>query len=530
MVSAHAELTSSTPSSGSVVPVPPNAVVLTFTEGVTPAFRAIRLTDSSGKPIELGEVTQTADDTITVAINAALDDGTYVVAWRVASDDSHLLSGAFAFSVGAVEATPPQLVQDALAAANAGAPNDVWIDLGRLLSYAGLAASIGGLVALAICAPAALSSRRAAVALWTGVGVVVAGTTLMGAAQSEGLEGSWTNWGAVLDTPSGRWWALRIVGALLFGVVITRRRRLLTSPGARWRAGLGAIALLLVTAAAGHAISGRSVRIGLLATVLHLAAMAMWVGGLSMLVLVVPRRTFWPAAGRFSPLALASVAVLAVTGTVNAWRQTGGVNQLLSTTYGRTLLIKLAVVMAVLAVAGISRSVLGRGAPAHEAGDGDGDGTTTSAPRTLRRAVTVEAVGALVILAITSILAGSPPPVTATAANRSTTTSVSVLQDGYAATIELEPPVTGGATINVTITEPGGGFNCECADRVAITASLPGSDAPPSEFPTTVLAPNQFSSADINLSVPGTWEITASATWADGRRIDFTGRFDVRLP
>ena len=58
--------------------------------------------DVSGRELDVGEPRHpSGDDTRVVASAPDLGDGSYVVAWRVVSADSHPINGAFTFDVGA---------------------------------------------------------------------------------------------------------------------------------------------------------------------------------------------------------------------------------------------------------------------------------------------------------------------------------------------------------------------------------------------------------------------------------------------
>lgn len=529
-VSAHTDLLASTPAANSVLPTAPTEIVLTFTEGVTPTVDAIRLVDSDGTAVALGAVSQArGDDTLVVAIPGTLDNGTYVVAWRAVSVDSHPISGAFLFSVGEAEATDPSLVENVLNANDAGAPNGEWIRIGRVFSFLGLALGPGSASVIVLCAPALLTSRRTATLLRTGVGFAIGGTALMISAQAATIGDSWTDWAAVVDTSSGRWWLVRIIGAALGGVAVGFRRLLLTSRPVRWFGALAAVMLLSVTAAGGHAISGRAVPVGLVASVGHLAAMSMWVGGLAMLLLVAPLRSFWSIAIRFSPVGLASVAVLTITGVANGWRQMGTLGGFTDSAYGRALLTKLVVVVIVVSIAAVSRWMLRDEVESVESVATDG--STESAglhrgSRLLTRAVTAEALGALVILGVTSVLVGSPPPVDAVRAAAAAPASVSVVQEDRIAQIDLEPAVTGGTTMHVTITSPGGGL--DRADEITVTARMPTQGVAPIDIDTTVAGPNHVTTNDANFPIAGVWEITVTARYGEFDQVVFTGQLEVR--
>ena len=84
--SAHAELISSDPAAGSVLPSSPGEIVLRFTEAVDPTDDAVRLVAADGTPVATRPVTQDlGSDSVTATIPDQLADGSYVVAWSVVS-------------------------------------------------------------------------------------------------------------------------------------------------------------------------------------------------------------------------------------------------------------------------------------------------------------------------------------------------------------------------------------------------------------------------------------------------------------
>ena len=104
---------------------------------------------------------------------------------------------------------------------------------------------------------------------------------------------------------------------------------------------------------------------------LHVAAAAVWIGGLAQLVLVVPHATRGladgardrarrQALGRFSTLALGSVIVIAVTGAGRALWEVGAVSQVWSTGYGRTLIVKSVLFAGLIALGYRNRHALDR--------------------------------------------------------------------------------------------------------------------------------------------------------------------------
>jgi copper transport protein len=158
------------------------------------------------------------------------------------------------------------------------------------------------------------------------------------------------------------------------------------------------------------------------------------------------------ATARFSKLALPAIVVLALSGTVQAWRQTGTWASLWQTTYGHLLVAKLIVVCALVVAAYASRDVLRlRLVPALRVALGPGAARREAEPddaRELRNGVWVEAGLAIVILAITAALVNSQPAREAAAATPRTVTanlSAPPMRFGVAA----QPALPGNNTIVV---------------------------------------------------------------------------------
>src|SRR5437879_5840458 len=109
------------------------------------------------------------------------------------------------------------------------------------------------------------------------------------------------------------------------------------------------------------------------------------------------------AARRFSRGALVCVLALVLTGTLNAATQVATVAGLVGTTYGRLLVLKLALLLPILALAAVNRR---RHLP--QLG---GDGATVGRPamRRLARFAGCEAALALLLLAVVAVMSATPP-------------------------------------------------------------------------------------------------------------------------
>ena len=94
----HAFLEHAEPRVGTTVASPPSSLVLTFTEGVEPAFSKVELTDGSGKRVDTGPLEHPESNVIAVTL-PGLAPGSYTVSWSVVSVDTHPTDGHFTFTV-----------------------------------------------------------------------------------------------------------------------------------------------------------------------------------------------------------------------------------------------------------------------------------------------------------------------------------------------------------------------------------------------------------------------------------------------
>ena len=484
--------------------------MLTFTEAVDIIDDSIRLVDADGDEVDVGDVRREGgDDTMAVDVGEELE-GTYVVAWRAVSADSHPISGAFTFSVGEPSATIPGLVDQVLAGDDTSSSSNDWVTVGRWLSYLGVAVTVGGFAVLTWLARALRSSRRSRLTIFVAANIGVIGTAIMLGAQASIVSGSWLDqdgWATVIESHAGRWWVARLVMLALVPVLLVVARPFLDRRATTIVAAAYGFALLLVVAAGGHGISGRAVGVGFTATVVHLAAMSLWVGGVTVLVLVVERSEIAATAARFSPVALGSVVALAVTGTINGWRQLGTLAAITDSTYGTWLIVKLLIVAGVIAAAALSRSRLRHGSGG------------------LRTSMVVESVGMIAVLAATAGLVSSPPPQSTLAAGAESI-SVTATQGDWVAQVDLIPATTGGTTMHVYVTSATGAL--DIASNIAVSATLPAQDLGPIDLPTFTAGPNHATSNDADFPLAGLWNIEVVARFGDFDQVVFNVNAEVR--
>lgn len=98
--SAHTRLESSTPEQGATVTAAPAEVMLTFNEPVDDTFNQVEVRGPGGTRVDDGAV-ETLDRQVRVALAPLAEAGTYEVAYRIVSGDSHPVEGRVTFEVSA---------------------------------------------------------------------------------------------------------------------------------------------------------------------------------------------------------------------------------------------------------------------------------------------------------------------------------------------------------------------------------------------------------------------------------------------
>ncbi len=214
----------------------------------------------------------------------------------------------------------------------------------------------------------------------------------------------------VTGTSWGRAWLGQVTAVVLsaFAFALASARGPRAEFG--WVAATATVALLAYTPAlAGHAAGAEHfVTPAITADVFHVVAGGVWMGTLSVMAAVLHfgrRRGASISRGRivdwvsaFSPLALGSSAILAATGLFAAWLHLGAVSALWNEPYGRTLSLKLFVLLGILAFGAYNW----RRAPGRVRDGGN--------PPRLPPTVTLELSAAGLLLLVTAVLTGTPPP------------------------------------------------------------------------------------------------------------------------
>jgi copper transport protein len=333
-------------------------------------------------------------------------------------------------------------------------------------------------------------------------------------------------WSAVLDTRFGHMAALRLVLLALavpLVLVTGRAPRSDADPVDEsdhkapapappwWSLAVGALSLgLFVTVAwAGHAGGGRFVGLALTVDVVHLGAMSIWLGGLVGLLAIGfaagdgdDRREVVP---RFSTLAFVCVITLVVTGSIQAWRQLGDLGAVTSTTYGRVLLVKLAIVAVLVGLAAYSRTIVRR---TYQTRDpvSVGPGALASTPEAddgdhLERSVAFEVLLGVAVLVVTAFLVNVPPGIEVVDAPW----TGRLAADELTVDVTIDPAATGPVEVHVFVLDEVG--RPVDVSGVIVEMSLPTDDIGPLEVPVESAGPGHYSALGYEIPFSGDWDV-----------------------
>lgn len=472
-VFAHAKLLRSEPAANSTLKQAPNSVELWFSEELESTVSTIIVTDQNGKHVDKNNVTLAEGNKKLLIDLEELGSGTYTVEWKALSTDQHTMKGKFTFNVALAENVvntstpthpsshttpqtarrPPGLPQASESTEESGS---TWMmSVVRWLQYLAMMSLVGGFAfTLLVLGPAlradggsvsvsgksdamALSLRRILFLSWWSVALLILTTFISLVQQAsavfdktiqESLSPSVL--GQVLTkTGYGGAWFLQegTAFALVFIIFLlgrTQKRSPAKEPGALWwTALLVGIVLLVAPSWTGHAAAAnKEFRLAVASDWLHLVAGAFWVGGLFHLALTIgPVLRGFDKRERpgmlhrivrlFTKVAIPTVILLVLAGSYNTWAHVESFGALWSTTYGRTLLLKLVLVTLMLALGALHNFHFGKKA-ARLSGSKEGEvgsGDHSKLGQGFSRSVIVEAVLGVAVLLITAILVFQTP-------------------------------------------------------------------------------------------------------------------------
>ena len=396
--SAHANLAESSPKPSEELEVPPERVIIWFTEPIETAFSSITVLDATGADVAAGdtEIDSTEPTAMWIAL-APLENGTYTVVWRnVSSVDGHRVTGSFLFAVGEPLGAESQIVAQEQPLLQS--PFDPMV---RWVIYIGIAVFAGGLFfELLISTRAArsedqhhalafaqfASTRFRTVAFSAIVLVILAQIAQLMLQTSIAFDDALAGLNptrlidVVTQSDWGRFWSWRFTAAILAVIALFGARQLIyrtkldlnpdetdelplttETPWGIAAIALSGIYLLLISLTSHNAATPTDIRwFAIVTDLIHISAATIWVGGIAYLVVGAsmtirsndPRShaALLQCASSFAPLAIVATAIIIASGIVSSLMQVT-IPEAIDTPYGRVLGAKVFLLGILLALA-----------------------------------------------------------------------------------------------------------------------------------------------------------------------------------
>jgi len=413
IASAHAILLRSDPAKDSVLSIAPKQVRMWYSEALNPAFSTAVVVNGENKRVDNRDAHVSSSDQteMDVTLQPNLPPAVYIVIWRTDSAaDGHILRGSFIFSIANADGTVPTLAPGANPGANAlgggnltglytgqfDGPtvfNLIMITLVELGAIFWMGAQLWINFVLSISSETHSEERAAneqsqrrferyfslptlIVLFLANIGVLVGqALNLTGGGLAQAISPTLL----VELATSGRfgiYWMMREVVILLaiilaIYMIVQQQRSRITRIALPIANLVLASALLIAITMSGHAaaVNPNIVSYAIIIDWLHLLAASLWVGGMMYIAtnyLPVLKRLHIPQQARslvtvlpyFSPLAIAGVVIMSITGPFSATFHLTSWQQFLSTAYGRALLVKIALIGGLLITSAIHLGIL----------------------------------------------------------------------------------------------------------------------------------------------------------------------------
>jgi copper transport protein len=567
---AHAILKDTSPPRGETLKREPKLIEFRFSEPVESSFGAVRIFDAQGRQVESGDVQRPhGQSSVAVALKPGLAKGSYTATYHVISADSHPVSGGFVFSIGRAGAIPKTVAQ-LTAQDKVGKPTQVAFGIARGVTYAAIAFAVGALAFLILTWLPGLRSVAEGDARWRNASerfsrrlrmmlvaalaagvlsetcqLVFQGATAAGVSFWQAIDTKILR--EVIQTRFGTVHLLDLIAFAVFLVLaLPRAWAPVLRPASVGATGLAAprfgraelvlmgslaVFLALSPSLAGHAATQSPSGLLIPTDVLHVLAISIWVGGLVTLVGIVPAatralerpdRTRLLAALllRFSPIALAAVTTILFSGLVQAYVHVRSVDHLIHTGYGRAVLAKMLLLVALIALGAYNRRrAVPRLKALAEAGEPPG-----SVGAGLRRSLRSEVVLLAVVIAVTSVLVSYAPATSSSSGPFSATKTLGPLE----LQMTVDPARTGLNAMHLYLTNAKDGRQFTQTKELDVGLSLPKKGIGPLKANAQKAGPGHYVITGADFVPGGNWKVRISDRVSEFDEYDTTIDVPIR--
>lgn len=505
---AHASLVRAEPADGSVIAAAPKAFALVFSEPTSPLV--LKLAKPDGTSITLDRFVL-RDATLDIEAPADLGNGTYVLSWRIVSEDGHPVGGSAVFSIGA----PGAVTGHASEAVDWPVRGAVWV--AKIVLYAGLFIGVGGAFFFSWIGGETRRARRAVLwSLWAGL---TATPLSLGFQGLDALGQPLTELGGAQAWTAGFSTSYGLTSLVAFGALGLAAVSLViaTENARRALALIALIAAGLALAASGHASAAQPQWLTRPAVFLHALGIAFWAGSLLPLRAAFGRRDEGGAGAlrRFSRIIPVAVVALVAAGGVLAAIQLRSLEALWTTDYGKLLMLKLALLAVLFLLAAVNRFRLTEPALRGEA----------RSIQRLRRSIGAELVLVLAIFAVAAGWRFTPPP-RSLAEAAAAPAFVHIHGEKAMAEVTITPGRAGRVRADIVVQT--GDFAPLDAKGVTLVLSNVAAGIEQIRRPAARSGEGTWSVEGLDLPLPGQWQVRVDILISDFEMTRLTDTVDIR--
>ena len=369
LASGHPFLLDSEPAQGQNAAVGTTQIVTHYSEAVEIDFSELKIFDSDGNQVDKRDTAYYNAESSLVITTQPLEDGVYTIASKVLSKvDGHLVHAAIIFGVGDV-----QIDASLLESQEQSETTFIPESIARFPGLVGQTVVLGGVIASIVIWSTGQTRFKEQIALIEssfkakfskvigfGVIAVFASNFIMLAVQTWRLEASQFD---VIETTFGSKWLTRmILTIIIIGIWFWIERKNQISFKTQLPMLVFALALIATTTMMGHGASTEMAP-PIILDYVHNLLSSIWIGGVIFLGFVIlPSITKLDAnvrdkitislIPRFSGMIIISLGILIITGPMLLWFLDSNVSSLTESTYGKLIMLKIAIASAMIAFGG----------------------------------------------------------------------------------------------------------------------------------------------------------------------------------
>ncbi|GKU84768.1 copper resistance CopC/CopD family protein [Niallia sp. NCCP-28] len=360
--SAHAYITNSTPVENESLDKAPKEVKIEFNEKIQSGFTVLNVLNSAGERVDKKDVAidKQTQKSISVTLKNGLKNDVYTVEWRILSADGHSVSGMIPFSIGEL----PKGVTLPKQQYTVDKSTMIVVGMNKAFLYTGLCLYMGLCLFYMVWfrtdeLASALVSRTKKL-IYAALSFLTIGIISFLMVQTQ------TNTGmnflaslrpgylleTIKSTKEGTVWIIQMLLLLvLWAVHFYMKQNKSYQMKKSWIIlGISIVGIILAKAFIGHPSSSPYDEPAIIFDFFHLTGASIWLGGIIVIVFLLKEgiidkkskehHQYWHTLQNYSHWALFSVAILAVSGAINASLLIPDFHSLVSTAYGVVLLVK----------------------------------------------------------------------------------------------------------------------------------------------------------------------------------------------